>query len=78
MSIKLWVQAKWGELQNPMEICKVEVESALTGAKMLPQQPFGNLHYLQRSYWSEENLNMRLGGHVLRGLSQEPAATVQA
>lgn len=71
ISNQMWVQAKWGELQNPLEICRIEVQSALTGAKMLPQQPFGNLHYLQRSYWSEENLSMRLGGNVLRGLSPE-------
>lgn len=47
------VQAKWGPVIDKTEICRIEVQSALTEAKMLPQQPFGNVLFLQHEQWLE-------------------------
>ena len=62
------MQAKWGELQDPAEICKIEVESPLTGQKMLPQQPFGSMNHLQRSNWLDERSAAKYGVATLQGV----------
>ena len=49
------LQAKWGPMVDPAEICRIEVKSAATGEETLPQQPFGNLNSLQRVNWLEED-----------------------
>ena len=49
------LQAKWGPMVDPAEICRIEVKSAATGEESLPQQPFGNLDSLQRRNWIEED-----------------------
>ncbi len=61
-------QAKWGELQDPNQICKIEVESALTGTKTLPQQPFSSLQHLQSDNWLDKRSNKQYGVSTLKGV----------
>jgi hypothetical protein len=35
------------------EVCRIEVESPITGAKTLQQDPFSDLSYLQANAWLE-------------------------
>ena len=48
------LQAKWGPRQEGQSHCAVEVKEPITGNMTLPQQPFGNLGYLQR-FWVQED-----------------------
>ncbi|CAL8471123.1 g10665 [Coccomyxa elongata] len=64
----LYFRAKWGEMQDPTEICKIEVESPLTGQKVLPQQPFGSVAHLQKSNWLDERSAAKYGVATLRGV----------
>lgn len=69
------MQAKWGALQDPKEICRIEVESSLTGQKQLPQQPFGSVQYLQKSNWLDEGAAEKYGVATLRGVEmRDPPA----
>ncbi|BDA45280.1 hypothetical protein COCOBI_07-0670 [Coccomyxa sp. Obi] len=67
----LYFRAKWGELQDPTEICKIEVESPLTGQKVLPQQPFGSVQHLQKSNWLNEGSVKKYGAATLRGVEMK-------
>ncbi|KAK9901260.1 hypothetical protein WJX75_002993 [Coccomyxa subellipsoidea] len=64
----LYFRAKWGELQDPAQICKIEVASALTNAMSLPQQPFGSVQHLQKSNWLDSSSSKRYGVSTLRGV----------
>ena len=71
------MQAKWGELRDPTMPCDMEVVSALTGAKTLPQQPFGNYERLQKGNWLNNTSIKKYGVPTLKGVEMRDPPNMQ-